>query len=526
MESDASTYATQVCIGLASAVSHAVERWSTWWRKWITQRGCWLALGVTVISELLLALFFSFQQVRKATLLGVSVRKLFPVLMLTLPAASLGLVYFGARANSDSSEAFLDSGAAYFFLSNTGGGRGFLQTHRTKVNIVALAFGLALLLLGAATLVNSYRRRTREYIAVARQHRARLFADPALDDVCSRGLPVRLLSYNICVRPPGVSGSSGDDLKDERLKLLLPELASFDIICFQELFDAYSNRRSAMQAALKEYGLRHHVYLPKRILGIPPKFVDGGVSIFSRFPIVAWDYIHYRNVVYHTIDALVGKGVLYARIELPVYWPADFPRKWNRSAFPSSTVQAKQVESQTNARYLHIFSTHMQAGDRPGYEPEAYHAEIRFHQAEEMRDFIARKVADDAGPVLITGDFNINARISPENPHESRWYRELMQRFGSAPRQGAALQVVDLVSLAHSGMHPITDDGKCIDYLLFDPRQGPVIAHGDENGAVRIYRYTVPEAARTRIFPEEDFSLSDHSAVLARLRIPVAWPNS
>jgi hypothetical protein len=40
------------------------------------------------------------------------VRKLFPVLMLTLPAASLGLVYFGARANSDSSEAFLDSGAA------------------------------------------------------------------------------------------------------------------------------------------------------------------------------------------------------------------------------------------------------------------------------------------------------------------------------------------------------------------------------------------------------------------------------
>jgi sphingomyelin phosphodiesterase len=525
METETSVSETRVCLTLGHGASRFLGGIQAWWQKWQLLRVWWLVLVVCAISETLLVGFYSIQQVRKATLLGVSVRKLFPALMILTPLLSLGLYYLVGSESNESARALLDAGTSYLLLTTESPRRGFLWTHRGKASAFFVCAGIALILAGVLLVASNWRRRTRDYVDIARQHVPRLFADSGTDDICGRGLPIRILSYNVCVRPPGVSGSTGDDLKDERLKLLLPELVQFDVICFQELFDAYSNRREALKMALKQYGLRHHAYIPRRVLPLPPKFVDGGVSIFSRFPIIEFDYIHYKHVVYHTIDALVGKGVLYARVELPVYWPQDWRSTWNASRFPKNTVCARELETQQRARYLHVFSTHMQAGDRPGYEPEEYHAAVRFRQAEEMRDFVLRKVADDDGPILITGDFNINARISPGDARESSWYRELMRRLGSAAPNGAALRVCDLLSHSHGGMHPITDDGKCIDYLLFDPRRGAVVAHGDEDHAVRVYRYTVPQAARTRIFPEKDFSLSDHSAVLGTLRMPVSLPS-
>ncbi|KAF6001446.1 hypothetical protein CCYA_CCYA13G3579 [Cyanidiococcus yangmingshanensis] len=525
METEHSRYETRICLALGLAVSRAIDSTHALWQKWFAHRQWWLLLAVCGVSEALFAMFYSIQQVRKATLLGVSVRKLFPSLMIALPVILLGCSYFIGGDSGDSSSTLLETGASYLLLTEHSPRRGALCLFRGKASTFFVFTGLSLVFLGALLAASNWHRRTREYVEIARQNVPRLFAESEIGDVCRRGLPVRVLSYNVCVRPPGVSGSNGDDLKDERLKLLLPELTQFDIICFQELFDSYSNRRAALGAALEHYGMRYHVYLPRRVLRLPPKFVDGGVSIFSRFPIVEWDYIHYEHVVYHTIDALVGKGVLYARIELPPYWPQNLRPKWNASSFPNNAVYTRELENQGRARYLHVFSTHMQAGDRPGYEPEEYHAEVRFCQAEEMRDFILRKVADDEGPILITGDFNINARVSPDDPRESKWYRELMDRLGRTAQNGTALRVCDLLSHAHGGIHPITDDGKCIDYLLFDPRHGAMVAYGDEDNAVRIYRYTVPQAARTRIFPEQDYSLSDHSAVLAMLRVPISLPS-
>eukprot|EP00871_Galdieria_phlegrea_P000049 jgi/Galph1/1044/GphlegSOOS_G5811.1 len=333
------------------------------------------------------------------------------------------------------------------------------------------------------------------------------------------GIPIRAMTYNVFSRPPGISGRGGDDHKDERLMLLTPRLANYDVVCFQELFDAFSTRRSALMEAVATFGLRFFNFSPQKIFHI----IDGGVSIVSRYPIVESDYIHYKNIVATTIDSIVGKGVLYARIELPSSLSSDRHVVWNSTSFPAG-VNPAPIEK---ARFLHVFSTHMQAGDRLGYKPEKYHAGIRLKQAEEMRDFILRKTKDDFGPVLITGDFNINARISRENASDSKWYKGLMSVLKStsdSSKDMEPLQLYDLLHLSY-GEHPITDDSKCIDYFLFDPRQGRVIASYVDDDAVHIEPFLIAPEEQDPDHSIGAPSLSDHSALISTLRVILHSPS-
>ncbi|KAK4522945.1 hypothetical protein GAYE_PCTG32G0835 [Galdieria yellowstonensis] len=340
------------------------------------------------------------------------------------------------------------------------------------------------------------------------------------------GIPIRAMTYNVFIRPPGITGAAGDDHKDERLRLLAPRLANYDVICFQELFDSFSTRRSALMEAVSLFGLRFSTYLPRNFFMFPPKIIDGGVSILSRYPIVETDYIHFRNIVTTTIDSIVGKGVLYARIELPSSLSSDIHSSWNSSSFPQGVVYSEHPVAIEKARFLHVFSTHMQAGDRLGYKPEKYHAGIRLKQVEEMRDFVLRKTKDDQGPILITGDFNINARVSRDNSSDSKWYRELMKRLqapSSAEEQLEPLNLYDLLYL-HFKEHPITDDSKCIDYFLFDPRKGRVVASYVDDDAAHIEPFRIAPEEQDPDHPMGAPTLSDHSAVISTLRVLLHSP--
>ena len=439
---------------------------------------------------LLIVRLYSMRQVRWGTVLGVRTAIVLPFL-LVVPPAVYGVVAWnwGAWLGPDGVSAGSASLCARFSRQRCAL---FCRACVAAVTIVA-----ALILLYA---VYTQCRRYGDYRRAASRYHEYLQSPPQPEEADVPQLPVRLITYNVFVRPPGVAGQRGNDQKDQRLRLLLPRLANYDVVCLQEMFDAFSTRRAALAQAATVFGLRFSTYLPRNLWMYPPRVIDGGVSILSRYPIVASDYWHYRHVVRGTVDSFVGKGVLYARILLPT----------------------REQHNRHRRTFLHVFSTHMQAGDRPGYQPETLHANTRLQQAEEMRDFILRCIADDEGngAVAITGDFNINARISRDDGHESQWYRQLMQRLQALSKtdDGAhrSLHLADLLRQSF-GEHPITDDAKCIDYLLFDARDSGIRAAVHGPNAVRIEPFHVPPEEMGPDTTIRYDGLSDHDAVAGTL---------
>lgn len=196
--------------------------------------------------------------------------------------------------------------------------------------------------------------------------------------------------------------------------------------------------------------------------------IDGGLLILSRFPIVERGQHAYSQG--SGSDGICAKGVLYARVQL----------------------------SPDLGDSLHVFTTHTQAGDR------LKEYTIRATQLQEMHRFVTRAIRDDRdAPVLITGDFNLDARHNlthnAQQPAalplstaclESDVYQQLVRDFERA--LGPDRRVFDLMkhhdtTRVGDAVHPITNgdghsslvhvadpyaldkDGKCIDYMFFSP---------------------------------------------------------
>lgn len=279
----------------------------------------------------------------------------------------------------------------------------------------------------------------------------------------------RILSYNIFIRPPGVT-SNGNDFKDERLVRFLSHMIHYDIICLQELFTLGSDRWQSLTRAARIFGFYYEAHLKRNLFSWLPKVVDGGVTILSKFPIVSTDSIFFKRASYSTIDCIVAKGVLYAKIELPFVEP----------------------------RYLHLFSTHLQAGDEPLEEMTT----IKLSQLEQAREFIYSKLQFESKELVVfCGDLNVNGRSSVVDGRDSKEYRRMMQLL-SAPSflldhsNIPLLKWKDVIKDTYGGMHPVTvgdadvdeygqllrtwelqlaskgDRGcrKRLDYILFDPR--------------------------------------------------------
>ncbi|KAG7397418.1 hypothetical protein PHYBOEH_000772 [Phytophthora boehmeriae] len=322
-----------------------------------------------------------------------------------------------------------------------------------------------------------------------------------------------VLSLNIFCRPEGIHSGQWfktGDHKDLRVALLLRKIARFDVVILQEMFETGPRQKRFVRDAYA-MGFRYHCgSVWPRLLD--SRLIDGGLLILSRFPIVERDQIAFSQG--SGSDGICAKGVLYARIQL----------------------------SPDLSDSLHVFTTHTQAGDnRKEYG-------IRLAQLQEMHRFIARTIRNDPGvPVLITGDFNLDARHDlVHDPHtglaistrchESIVYQQLVADFERVVRDarlnvaretGKDLDaesplIIDLmkrcdVTKLGDELHPITNgdghstlvhkgdplspekDGKCIDYMFFFP-----VASDQVSGATATTATCSSTASSTSVDGEGD----------------------
>lgn len=173
---------------------------------------------------------------------------------------------------------------------------------------------------------------------------------------------VRLLAYNVQFLPPIVDDSRCIGVRASLIAREIGRRAPLpDIIALSEVFDDEA-RALLLRDLAGNYPHR------TRILGGDAGLEqDGGVMILSRFPIEAQDERTFGSVCAGW-DCRADKGVLYARVRTP-----DL--------------------------VAHVFATHL----------EAQTADVKRRQLDIIREFVDSKEIPAAEPVLIAGDFNIDA---------------------------------------------------------------------------------------------------------------------
>ncbi len=190
---------------------------------------------------------------------------------------------------------------------------------------------------------------------------------------------IKLLTYNIFLRPPPVKNNESD-WKDERLEDFCKHLHNFDIICLQEMFGAFNSRKQSLIRAATKSGFFFYVDTSSPSF-LSKYMVDGGLVILSRFPIVSFSFCPYRYGV--IADSLSQKGLLYAKILV-------------------------------KDSYLFIFSTHLQASY---FDSGEHHfqvsCETRMAQISQINKMMAGVLEDEKysqkDKILLVGDFNVDA---------------------------------------------------------------------------------------------------------------------
>ncbi|KAL0487447.1 neutral sphingomyelinase [Acrasis kona] len=209
---------------------------------------------------------------------------------------------------------------------------------------------------------------------------------------------IRVLSYNVFMRPFVKTNKS--DYKDARLSVFIREqLDNFDIIALQEMFSLGSNRMKTLkkQSALK--GFPFNVTLSGSWSSLKP--IDSGLIIMSRYPILERDAIVFKKG--RDIDGWANKGALSALIQIPT--SAD-----------GSTPDLKFI----------VVTTHLQAE----YDVKnPIYLELQVAQLKELRTFLDFKHKQHPNvPIILCGDFNINARADPavDSIHPSSSYSQMV----------------------------------------------------------------------------------------------------
>ena len=173
--------------------------------------------------------------------------------------------------------------------------------------------------------------------------------------------------YNIQMLPFAVSGMGQ---ANDRADLLPAQLSPYqDVVVFEELFDD-SPREDHMIPAMEAAGFPYHTEILNPNNSIIPIPWNGGVIIFSRWPIEFEDDYNFELCGQASQDCLANKGIKYARI------------------------------NKLGKKY-HIFGTHMDAGG------EADDILAKRTQMGEIRDFIDVQSIPDGEPVIFGGDFNV-----------------------------------------------------------------------------------------------------------------------
>ena len=124
---------------------------------------------------------------------------------------------------------------------------------------------------------------------------------------------IKILTYNLFLRPSGIKDDKNGDYKNERLFEFIKLLPEYDIICLEEVFDLFTSRKARLIDYAKKSGFLYIAQSPKPSLK-SLCVLDGGLIILSRFPIIKLEFQAFPKG-YH-IDAYVEKGVLYVQIQI------------------------------------------------------------------------------------------------------------------------------------------------------------------------------------------------------------------
>ncbi len=171
-----------------------------------------------------------------------------------------------------------------------------------------------------------------------------------------QGEELKILAYNVFLRP-GLVGK--DDYKSERFAELREAVRPYDVIGLSEVFDD----------GLREQW-KNHLYNTHPYAIDPPEssnifFQDGGITFFSRYPV-----IFHKKMIYKASsgwDACSEKGAIFARLQLP---------------------SNKKIE---------VVLSHTQADEK--------NFDVRKKQFDELRKFFQQY--QTSVPLFIIGDLNV-----------------------------------------------------------------------------------------------------------------------
>ncbi|KAL7748795.1 hypothetical protein RI367_005708 [Sorochytrium milnesiophthora] len=257
---------------------------------------------------------------------------------------------------------------------------------------------------------------------------------------------VRVLSYNIFMRPPGVKNNTSDYKNDRLSHFCDHHMSRYDLLCLQEMFAYGSGRLQKLISQGQEHGLTYCVSCPSK--GLLNGTVDGGLVILSRFPIIKQAKMTFKKWAYN--DRFIAKGALYARV---------------------------MITGHTTNQIVHVFTTNLQSTYTPGLQLTDPEVLVRLNQVAQLRQFILQQTHDKKPyePILIMGDLNINARPDVPAAHADSEEYQLMLRIlrgesvvppGADPqclesyppvtlsRKGVAPR--DLLKERYRGQHPVT----------------------------------------------------------------------
>ncbi len=189
---------------------------------------------------------------------------------------------------------------------------------------------------------------------------------------------LNVMYYNVQMISFGISGMAQ---ASDRGALLPAQISAYqDVVAFSEAFDD-GPREDDLAPAMIAAGFPYRTTILNEPGGIIPFPVNGGVIIFSRWPIEAEDEIDFAECGQAAQDCLANKGVKYAKI------------------------------NKMGKRY-HVFGTHMDAGSGAD---DTY---ARRTQMAEIRDFIADLEIPENEAVIFGGDFNTDP-IDSDNDYQA-----------------------------------------------------------------------------------------------------------
>lgn len=288
------------------------------------------------------------------------------------------------------------------------------------------------------------------------------------------------LSYNLyCL--PGLAASfapASCPLSAERSTAFLKHIPDYDIIALQEVWNPRFK-------TLERYARQNNLHVvssssPSSFNFLSLRIFGGGLMIISKYPVADTQELVFDKGSHS--DAFVTKGVLYAKLRV-------------------------------GSSYVHVFNTHLQASY--GHEFEATdntYTIIRKKQLKKFAAFVQRVTANDNYPILLAGDFNVNARVAHDDGSDSKEYTDMLESL-----RHTSYKVVDILKEHNGGSHPITYGGNGVVHGE-KPKVGgqrlDFVLHLEKDSSVHNLKYTFSEGKVVTFKTEgEVFThISDHYA--------------